>query len=179
MLTILSCCPGPTTLCCKSLLFGDDAERTEKVTLGRSESNDADVIWRPKVIFQDGRTYEGQWKGKLRHGQGKELSRYNDFVYEGSFRNDQYHGYGNMSWSNGARYSGQFHLNEKHGYGEETYSNGERFEGCFINGRVHGRGHYFFKDNTSLKGDWEHGKLVNELSTFSDLRSLTDAAQSS
>jgi len=182
MLQLFCCCPGPTVLCCKELLFGDvedtidlgkDPDHQYITSIHRNGQRctprsgyQHDIVWKPKVIFQDGRTYEGQWKGKLRHGQGKELSRFNDFVYEGSFKNDQYDGYGTMTWSNGAKYVGQFRANEKHGYGEEIYSTGERFCGYFENGRVHGRGQYFFQDQTTLKGDWEDGRLINELSTF-------------
>lgn len=170
MYHLLCCCPGPATLCCKELLLGE--EWTDSQGSGKrgewKDIQDKDVMWKPKVVFEDGRTYEGQWKGKLRHGHGKELSRYGDFVYEGMFKNDQYHGDGVMTWSNGAKYIGQFLANEKHGYGEETYSTGESFKGNFRHGRVHGKGQYYFVDDTSLKGDWVDGKLLNELATFTE-----------
>jgi len=170
MFSYLCCCSGPSK-CCRELLLGEEWTdvQSEKQSSGEWDRiSEKDIIWKPKVVFEDGRTYEGQWKGKLRHGHGKELSRYGDFLYEGMFKNDQYHGDGVMTWSNGAKYVGQFLANEKHGYGEETYSTGESFKGNFMNGRVHGKGQYFFSDNTSLKGDWVDGKLLNELTTFTE-----------
>lgn len=122
--------------------------------------------WRPRMQFEDGRRYEGQWLGEARHGRGKEESKFGDFVYEGDFKNDRYDGQGIMSWANGAKYMGQFLNNEKHGMGKEHYGQGDKFIGEYQNGTMNGRGQYIKEDGTSIKGVWNNGQLVKSLESF-------------
>eukprot|EP00921_Rhytidocystis_pertsovi_P000630 GHVQ01001126.1.p1 GENE.GHVQ01001126.1~~GHVQ01001126.1.p1 ORF type:complete len:278 (-),score=23.83 GHVQ01001126.1:907-1740(-) len=119
-----------------------------------------DAVRRPKVTFRDGRTYEGQWRGSMRHGDGRECSKLGDFTYEGQFRVDMYHGFGTMRWSNGSKYIGNFRENKKHGWGHEFYPHGESYQGCFHNGQIDGYGTYYFKDGTTISGQWKDGRLL-------------------
>eukprot|EP00922_Rhytidocystis_sp_ex-Travisia-forbesii_P017969 GHVS01026775.1.p1 GENE.GHVS01026775.1~~GHVS01026775.1.p1 ORF type:complete len:270 (+),score=15.03 GHVS01026775.1:544-1353(+) len=125
----------------------------------------SNAVRRPKVTFRDGRTYEGQWRGSMRHGDGKECSKLGDFTYEGQFREDMYHGFGTMRWSNGSKYIGNFRENQKHGWGHEFYPHGESYQGCFHNGQIDGYGTYYFKDGTTISGQWKDGRLLTSVGT--------------
>lgn len=119
-----------------------------------------DATTRSKVIFSDGRTYEGQWVGNQRHGDGVECSENDDFQYSGQFRGDLYCGFGRMNWSNGSSYVGNFKDGQKHGFGCETYESGDVFRGTFRNGKVHGMGTITFKESgKSATGEWVDGIL--------------------
>jgi len=122
--------------------------------------------WRPRMQFEDGRRYEGQWLGENRHGKGKEESKFGDFTYDGEFKNDRYEGTGVMTWSNGAKYVGQFLNNNKHGVGKEWYGQGDRFEGEYKDGTMDGRGQYVKADGTAIKGMWSQGQLVKSIESF-------------
>eukprot|EP00392_Amoebophrya_sp_AT5.2_P007936 g7955.t1 len=127
--------------------------------------------WRPKRVYEDGRTYEGQWLGGSRKGKGIERSRYGDFVYEGEFVDDKYEGLGCMRWSNGCNYVGDFWQNQKHGRGHEKYATGDEYRvgrdqmvspyrGQFLHNLPHGRGSYTKKDGAVIRGLFHEGRLV-------------------
>lgn len=181
---LLLCCPGPAScgMCCKALKECTDpdeaemaAERRKSTGSGYPGSSISEPLsssvqggWRPKTVLpEDGRSYEGQWVGDVRHGAGKETSQFGDFSYEGNFKNGKYDGEGTMSWANGAKYIGQFLRNQKHGQGVEHYSSGEKFKGEYRDGQINGKGEYFFEDGTSVKGLWKNGSLVTRLASFS------------
>eukprot|EP00922_Rhytidocystis_sp_ex-Travisia-forbesii_P017971 GHVS01026777.1.p1 GENE.GHVS01026777.1~~GHVS01026777.1.p1 ORF type:complete len:269 (+),score=12.01 GHVS01026777.1:529-1335(+) len=171
--------------CCKSFTNGDAAtevhvqpnshtgqqqKKVKSSSAARSGEhaplpNVSNAIRRPRVTFRDGRTYEGQWRGSMRHGDGKECSKLGDFTYEGQFREDMYHGFGTMRWSNGSKYIGNFRENQKHGWGHEFYPHGESYQGCFHNGQIDGYGTYYFKDGTTISGQWKDGRLLTSAGT--------------
>jgi len=180
---LLCCTPGPLTIgacvkCCKDII--DEEQKVEFNTMsGATGSNekpsgaqaligpgDGKMQWRPKMCYEDGRKYEGQWLGDFRHGRGREESRFGDFTYDGEFQNDKYEGQGIMAWANGSRYTGQFVNNLKHGKGREWYGQGDRYQGEYKNGNIDGRGEYVKSDGTSIKGMWSQGQLVKTLKDF-------------
>ena len=54
--------------------------------------------------------------------------------YVGTFKDDQCHGTGTLTFANGDRYIGDWSNNTMHGHGTYEHSNGEKFEGEWRNG---------------------------------------------
>ena len=110
-----------------------------------------------RSTFHDGDTYEGEWKGDKKNGQG--LYRWKDGRrYFGQYKDNQKHGEGMYTvpedkyiyfgnWSDGA----------KHGFGMES-KNGVQYEGHFQYDQKHGKGTLTQKNDDVLTGEWKHGK---------------------
>ncbi len=67
-----------------------------------------------KYVYQNGSTYEGQWRGGFRHGTGKQ------------------------TWADGATYSGEWDMGYASGRGIFIDSIGNRYEGQFRLSMAHG-----------------------------------------
>ena len=52
----------------------------------------------------------------------------------------------------------------KIGYGRMMFSNGEYFEGEYKNDTIHGKGSFHQVDGKVVRGVWEKGILVKEIS---------------
>ena len=73
---------------------------------------------RPKYTFQSGATYEGEWKGGFRDGQGEQI------------------------WTDGATYEGEWRDNRAYGKGKFTHVDGDIYEGNWVNDKANGQGKY-------------------------------------
>ncbi|RLN49908.1 hypothetical protein BBJ28_00011521 [Nothophytophthora sp. Chile5] len=109
--------------------------------------------------------YSGEWhKGKM-HGQG-EFSVRDGTSYEGEFRDGEIEGVGLKRWPNGSSYSGHFQQGEMHGEGVFLSGKGERYEGHWENNQRCGHGELVLSSKDVYSGDFAahqphgHGKMV-------------------
>merc|ERR1711964_970716 len=64
-------------------------------------------------------------------------------VYEGEFKDGQYHGQGTLTYEDGGIYEGRFQNGVRHGPGIMNYANGDQFDGRWENDqRRHGAQFY-------------------------------------
>ena len=91
------------------------------------------------MVYKDGKSYSGQWKNGIKHGNGK------------------------FKWPNGKWYEGEYKDNEKNGHGIMKWPNGKRYEGEWLDGKQHGIGIYTFYDANqgklrSGRSEWIEGE---------------------
>lgn len=136
---------------------------------------------RPKYTFRTGATYEGEWKGNLRHGCGKQIwkdgaqfvgwwrenaaSGHGKFVHPdgnyfiGQWRCNAAQGLGTMYNIQGfPTYRGQWVDDLQHGYGVERWEGGA-YCGQFVWGKKQGRGVYEWPDSSTYSGDWQSNSI--------------------
>lgn len=115
-------------------------------------------------------SYEGEFSGGMRHGQGTYVfgnPDANNAKYTGSFAGVDVaevteeenkkagyhgglpHGEGTFNYPDGSSYIGLFSQGKKHGQGVYTYANGDVYCGEFANDLKHGNGIYTCKSNMS------------------------------
>ena len=130
--------------------------------------------------YQNGNTYNGQYRSGLREGIGEEITPNGD-GYNGEWRNDMKHGRGVMVLANGDHYVGDFFENRaegngvflrlfdgemvsyngefkngvEDGQGTETYPDGSNFKGGFLKNSKNGQGTFTFKDGSTFRGSFE------------------------
>lgn len=106
-----------------------------------------------------GAKYEGEWKrfdGVIkRHGTGKFTTE--EFVYEGEFSEDLFHGKGLLKYNTGSYYEGEFQNGKITGEGEVLFQDGSKYRGHWQDGRMHGIGTFITIDNQEWTGRWCHG----------------------
>mmetsp|Transcript_80667 Transcript_80667/g.180483 ORF Transcript_80667/g.180483 Transcript_80667/m.180483 type:complete len:229 (-) Transcript_80667:159-845(-) len=105
----------------------------------------------------DGSRFEGQFRGKMRHGQGK-FSWATGGFYEGQFCNNDMHGEGTYRWSDGSTYTGAWQNNTLGPEGMMKWTDGRVYEGQFLHGKKHGEGKLSWPDGRWYSGQWEAGK---------------------
>jgi len=127
------------------------------------EAEEAELEDRPQQ-FVDGAYYSGQWRGDVRHGQGRlERVKWGSYegqfvngkatgigflvkvtgdMYSGEWLNDCAHGHGHYIHGDGSTYQGQWDSDMKSGHGLEQWPDGSTYEGEFVRGRKHGHGYY-------------------------------------
>ena len=132
-----------------------------------------------KMIYDDYRSYSGDWKDGRWHGQGHVRCKAYDYVgsfvndqkhgwgimtcsdgnvYEGEFEHDKRHGRGVMVYSDGSKYVGEFAHNSREGKGDFVMSNGCRYFGYFHNDSFHGQGNMTFEDGSVYFGQFKFGQ---------------------
>lgn len=57
------------------------------------------------LIEISGDQYIGEWENDMKTGKGVELLG-DGVIYEGNFLDEEFHGYGKMTWENGDIYEG-------------------------------------------------------------------------
>jgi len=107
--------------------------------------------------LNDGSVFEGQFRGRDRHGFGKFIWS-GGGSYEGNFDANDMHGEGVYIWSDGSKYQGQWQRNNMGPYGSMTWTDGRKYEGQFRDGKKHGEGKLNWPDGRSYTGQWEAGK---------------------
>ena len=98
-------------------------------------------------MYPNQNRYEGQCKGKLKHGEGCFTWHADGSRLAGTFADDSIVGDAERVWSDGSKYVGKwaaFDL-EKHSFLEDGPgvwhgASGEKYEGEFLNGLKHGEG---------------------------------------
>jgi hypothetical protein len=110
------------------------------------------------LVFRDGSEYNGDMRGKLRHGTG--VMKYkNGDRYDGEWRGDKRHGRGTMTFRrSGNTYDGDWKDDLKHGEGVFSFANGARYEGAFVDNLKHGKGRMTNPTGKCIEGTWVNDK---------------------
>jgi len=105
----------------------------------------------------DGSRFEGQFRGKARHGRGK-FTWATGGCYDGQFCENDMHGTGTYRWSDGSSYTGNWQRNALGPDGVMKWNDGRVYEGQFLHGKKHGEGRLTWPDGRWYSGSWEAGK---------------------
>ena len=89
-----------------------------------------------KRSFEDGSSYNGEWQGKMRTGNG---------LY---------------SWKNGDRYEGDFLYGMKLGNGKYTWQDGSVYNGQWENDKINGMGKMVWSKGLVYEGEWKMGRAL-------------------
>jgi hypothetical protein len=111
-------------------------------------------------VWPNGDKYEGQLFQNQMHGRGIFTSS-QGYVYTGEFRYGKPNGLGKLVYDNGDRYEGGFLEDMLHGRGKYNYANGDLYQGEFLNDLPHGQGVYVLANGSVYSGTWEQGGLVS------------------
>lgn len=127
----------------------------------KSESQHSESI--PGFVtraWPNGDKYEGQMFQDQMHGRGIFTSS-QGYIYTGEFNRGKPHGLGKLVYDNGDRYEGSFLNDRLHGHGKYNYANGDWYQGEFQNDLPHGQGIYILANGNIYSGIWEQGGLVS------------------
>ena len=134
----------------------------------------SDGIWENNVMvrgikkYSQGDTYEGEFKGNNRHGNGK-YTWANGDVYNGEWKDNRMNGVGRKDMMDGSFVEGEFRNNMLEGFGKKVYPSGEYYLGFFKDDNRHGRGSYHWvQTGERFEGEWAFGDRVFGLQTFPD-----------
>ena len=103
-------------------------------------------------------SYQGDWKDDLWHGFG-DLSYKNGDLYSGQWFHNMRQGNGTL-WIMSQRkkllwsYVGQWQQDQKEGRGTMFYSNGDKYDGFWYQNKKSGFGIYVFANNDIYIGSW-------------------------
>ena len=127
--------------------------------------------------------YIGQFKSKdyigdpIKHGEGKLYDPSGEVVYDGEFKDDLEHGWGEEVYTDGI-YFGQFQKGQRHGHGQYNFNNGDKYKGGWEEGNFSGKGEYIFLSGNVCKGTWfnheKHGRFVE---TFNEEPFVSNAGK--
>lgn len=112
------------------------------------------------LVFEGIGKYRGEVKDGKMNGKGTFTWDKGGAVYTGDFKNNDFHGKGNLSYGNGDNYVGDFRNMKREGFGKYMYKNGAIFEGKYVNNEAEGVGTYTDENGNSRKGTWANGKFV-------------------
>jgi hypothetical protein len=94
-------------------------------------------LGRRSYTYPDGTRYEGEWKGKKRHGHGV-WTRPDGTKYVGDWENDKPSGDGTLTKPDGTIYTGEWKEGRRQGYGVLTRPDGTRKVGEWRDGKYIG-----------------------------------------
>lgn len=119
-----------------------------------------------KIYIDSDLIYYGQVLNEKRNGRGFIKSKSGQVLFDGQFKDDLFHGYGILNYSNGDCYSGNFEfgsrsgngtyimkdekckfignwlLDKKSGFGDESFPDGSIYSGNYYNNKKNGKGIY-------------------------------------
>jgi putative phage-type endonuclease len=107
--------------------------------------------------YQDGNTYEGTLKNNKFHGKGV-LTLANGDICEGDFRNGKLHGSGSYFFVGGLKYWGQFLRGKRSGIGKYVWPHGDVYEGECWDDQINGIGTYTYADGHRYVGHFLNSK---------------------
>jgi len=105
-------------------------DNCNKPAMNNEANTDIPQNGRGVVTWNDGSSYDGEWKDGRRAGLGSQTYA-NGRKYVGQWKRNKIHGRGVFTWPNGVMYNGLFRKNQRHGSGLQTYPDGTSFEGEF------------------------------------------------
>jgi len=111
-----------------------------------------------KVTLESGATYEGEWEGSSKHGEGN-LTLPDGGKYEGQFHEDMKHGKGTYNYPSGSTYTGQWSMDLQNGQGEEKWPDGSVFEGHFKQGAKQGHGKFVWGNQCRYEGEFDQNDM--------------------
>ena len=79
----------------------------------------------------------------------------------GEFKDNKFHGQGEITHFSGDNYKGEFMNGDRHGKGTHTYIGGGQYIGEFKNGLQHGEGTNTFNDGGKEVGEYFEGEPWN------------------
>ena len=138
--------------------------------------------------FPSGATYNGQYSGTKKHGQGHWVHPDGD-SYEGSFEDNKLVGWGvYITGRSGKKYVGQWADGKMDGWGVYFFNSQETeyFVGQYRDDKKDGAGLYHFAESGQSKAQvWDHGELVKEFDAdettvmgyIAAIKQLIDAVQ--
>lgn len=113
-----------------------------------------------KAQFQDNQSknfYLGAFRNDQMEGEGAEYLANGD-VFFGTYLNDSKKN-GDLYYYNGNVYKGDFNSQDQpHGYGTYTFSDGRSYQGQFVKGLREGQGVYKWPNGTVYDGEFKAGK---------------------
>ncbi len=126
-----------------------------------------------KIHEARGDQYEGTCLAGKPSGQGRLERVADESVYEGEFKDGQFHGQGRVN-APGYAYEGTFALGVKSGRGKEVFETGEQYEGEFVRNERSGQGvlRIAGEDGTALTydGTFKNGDFAGQGTlTFGDV----------
>jgi len=123
--------------------------------------------------WSNGNTYQGMFKGGLKHGNGKwrkkpagDGPRAN--CYEGDYVDDKKHGWGHFEWESGNSYSGMYIGDERQGFGEMQWTDGSVYRGTWDKGVQHGVGIMLFPNGSKRVGFFSQNEFQGPFATIGD-----------
>ena len=125
---------------------------------------------------EDTRTYQGDWKNGLRHGQGTYTWSRTGAIYQGAFDSNQRQGYGTYrDPTTHIEYVGEWKQGVYHGYGQYTWIDSSTnrkndkcvYRGNFVRGKPHGHGIQVNDEGVVMHdGTWDNGKpIITQINT--------------
>ena len=92
-----------------------------------------------KLYYDDGDTYEGEFKDGYKHGTGT-LTFSNGKIWSGNFYFDMFMGQGEITDPSGWKYKGEVLSGKPHGFGRKSWDDGDFHEGNWLDGEPVGKG---------------------------------------
>jgi uncharacterized protein YodC (DUF2158 family) len=110
----------------------------EVISRWENDKPKIEIKW-DTYTWDDGKVYEGYWKGKYPHGQGK-MTYANGEWRKGEFEEGEFiSGEGKWIYDSGDVYEGGFKDGKRHGFYEYRWANGAVETGNLEEGKEHGR----------------------------------------
>ncbi|CAK0848427.1 unnamed protein product [Prorocentrum cordatum] len=114
-----------------------------------------------KVAYPDSSVYEGQYRNRLRHGQGV-LTLADGKSYACQWSEGKPHGTGEERWPDKTFFSGCFLDGLRHGEGTMSYPDGSSYVGEFARGQFNGQGVFKRADGSCYRGGFSDGLIHGE-----------------
>lgn len=129
---------------------------------------DGKVEDRVKIVFNDGRLYEGDYTNGHYCGEGQ-MTYASGNVYRGSWRGSVETGYGVMQYYTRDVYDGQWLHGQRSGYGIYRQYQGTTYSGEWRYDFRHGHGKELDQHNRVVRqGEWRKGQLITGITTVYD-----------
>ena len=110
--------------------------------------------------FPNGKKYTGSFKKGLFNGSGSLI--WDNYKYNGEYKNGKRNGYGKMIYDNGAIYEGNYKDSKYHGEGFFSQF-GNTYKGSYENGEYHGQGVLTFPSGVVEKGQFIKSKFIRKV----------------
>jgi hypothetical protein len=130
-------------------------------------------VFKGKTVGEIGQKgkYEGGLINENFSGQGT-LSMFDNFYYEGGFKEGQLHGTGTMYFAEAlGEYSGEWKDSKYEGQGTLTLADGDKYVGEWKDGNENGQGTVTYPDGNKYVGEWKDG---NENGQFTEINANGD-----
>lgn len=111
-----------------------------------------------RQVWKDGSVYEGYWANDMCHGKGRVIHSDGEY-YIGNWVEDRADGSGELKTAQGNYYKGDFRGDKKDGRGLEKVTDGTVYEGEFYKGKRHGQGMITFPNKQIYVGDFNSGEM--------------------
>ena len=109
--------------------------------------------------MSNGGKYVGEWKRfeNILKKHGKGILTCENFIYEGYFEEDFFHGIGKLKFKDGSVYNGNFNHGNISGKGEMKFIDGSIYNGNWRDGKMHGIGTFLTIFDEKWTGMWNNG----------------------